>query len=359
MRAVALVALLPLAAALVAPSGPAPTPAVAAARVAAPAAGQPGPPGYAGYLFAYFTGEGIPDGEQVRFALSEGDDPLRWRELNAGAPVLTSTVGDRGVRDPFVVRSPAGDRFYLIATDLRMYGDGNWDAAQRAGSRSIVVWESTDLVGWSDPWLAPVAPATAGNVWAPEAVYDAALGRYVVFWASKIYAENDPGHAGNTHQRMMYATTTDFRTFSEPAVWHDPGYSVIDSTVITHGGTYYRFTKDERANSPTAPCGKFITVEKSADLLTRAWQPVAECVGSGAMAHGEGPIVVKSNTEDRWYLFIDEFGGRGYLPFESTELDSGTWRPSAAHNMPARPRHGSVLPVTGAEYDRLQAAYGG
>ena len=92
-------------------------------------------PKYAGYLFAYFTGEGTADGEQIRYALSLGNDALHWRELNAGKPVLTSTIGEKGLRDPFVIRSPKGDKFYLIATDLRMYqnSSGSWDDVQRHG----------------------------------------------------------------------------------------------------------------------------------------------------------------------------------------------------------------------------------
>jgi hypothetical protein len=31
------------------------------------------------------------------------------------------------------------------------------------------VWEAADLVRWSAPGLVPVAPETAGNVWAPDA----------------------------------------------------------------------------------------------------------------------------------------------------------------------------------------------
>ena len=68
-----------------------------------PAAQPDAPPGaphvnkqkYAGYLFAYFTGEGTADGEQIRYALSRGNDALHWRELNAGKPVLTSTIGEK------------------------------------------------------------------------------------------------------------------------------------------------------------------------------------------------------------------------------------------------------------------------
>jgi hypothetical protein len=329
-----------------------------AARVfAAHVPPRPRPQPLKGYLFSYFTGEGTASGEQVHFALSRGNDPLRFLEMNGGRPVLTSTLGTRGLRDPFIIRSPEGDKFYQIATDLRIYGNGNWDAAQRTGSRSIMVWESTDLVHWTDQRLVQVSPETAGNTWAPEAFYDKGLGAYVVFWASKIYAADDPGHAGNTHNRMMYATTRDFRTFTEPKVWLDPGYSVIDSTVVEHDGTYHRFTKDERNNTSSTPCSKFVLAEKSATILSPDWTFVAECLGRGTVDRAEGPTVFKSNTEDKWYLFLDEFGGRGYVPFETTDLGGGVWTPSAGAQLPASPRHGTVLPVTQAEYDRLLAAY--
>ncbi|MEU4689417.1 family 43 glycosylhydrolase [Actinoplanes sp. NPDC023714] len=312
---------------------------------------------YEGYLFSYFTSEGYADGEQVYHALSNGNDPLHWREVGNGRPVLTSTLGTQGLRDPFIIRSPEGDKFYQIATDLKIYGNGDWDAAQRSGSKSIMVWESTDLVNWTDQRLVRVSPDTAGNTWAPEAFWSTALGAYVVFWASKLYAGDDPQHTGSTYNRMMYATTRDFHTFSEPKVWKDPGYSVIDSTVIEHDGVHHRITKDERNNSSSSPCSKFLIQEKSADLLSLDYDLVAECIGNGALSRGEGPLIFKSNTEDRWYLFIDEYGGRGYVPFSTTDLDSGVWTPETGYSLPSRPRHGTVLPVTKAEYDRIAARY--
>ncbi|WP_326554515.1 family 43 glycosylhydrolase [Micromonospora sp. NBC_01813] len=318
----------------------------------------PAPADRTGYLFSYFTGEGTANGEQVYYALSEGNDPLRWRELNDSQPVLTSTLGEKGLRDPFIIRSPEGDKFYQIATDLRIHGNGNWDGAQRTGSKSIMVWESTDLVNWTDQRLVKVSPDTAGNTWAPETYYDPTIGAYVVFWASKLYAADDPDHTGNTYNKMMYATTRDFHTFSEPQVWVDPGYSVIDSTVIDHDGVYYRYTKDERNNSSSTPCSKFILAETSTSLRDTGWDFLADCIGRGAMSQGEGPTIFKSNTEEKWYLFIDEFGGRGYIPFETTDLTSGAWTPSADYDLPSSPRHGTVLPVTQTEYDALLAAYG-
>lgn len=316
-------------------------------------------PKYAGYLFAYFTGEGTADGEQIRYALSRGNDPLHWRELNGARPVLTSTIGEKGLRDPFVIRSPKGDKFFLIATDLRMYqnSSGSWDDVQRHGSKSIMIWDSTDLVHWTDQRLVKVAPDNAGNTWAPEAYWDDSLGEYVVFWASKLYADDDPRHTGSTYNKMLYATTKDFRAFSAPKVWDDPGYSVIDSTVVKHKDTYYRYTKDERDASSSSPCSKFITGEKSTSLTSTKYDFVADCIGSGSISRGEGPTVFKSNTEDKWYLFIDEYGARGYVPFETTDLDSGRWTMSKDYQLPASPRHGTVLPVTQREYDRLLTAY--
>ncbi|MFJ3668674.1 family 43 glycosylhydrolase [Streptomyces sp. NPDC090106] len=308
-------------------------------------------PQYAGHVFFYFTGEDTADGEQIRCALSRGDDPLHWRELNQGRPVVVSDIGERGVRDPFVLRSPGGDRFFLLATDLRMYREssGSWDEVQVRGSRSVVIWESTDLVHWTDRRLVVLAPEGAGDAWAPKACYDPALGRYVVFWASRL--------RGSDHHTMLYATTEDFRTFSEPEVWHDPGHSVIDSAVVAHDGAFYRFTKDERDPSSAAPGSKFITVEKAASLTDRSYALVADGVGAGVLERGEGPAVFRSNSGDRWYLFIDEYGGRGYVPFETDDLDSGRWTPCSAHLLPAGARHGSVLPVTREEYDRLLAAF--
>ncbi|CAM3300964.1 family 43 glycosylhydrolase [Kibdelosporangium persicum] len=308
---------------------------------------------YAGYAFFYFTGEGTANGEQIYLATSRGNDPLKFDERNNGQPILTSTLGDKGVRDPFIIRAPQGDKFYLLATDLKIHGNGDWDKAQRHGSRSIMVWESADLVNWSAQRSVQVSPPTAGNTWAPEAYWDDERGVYVVFWASKLYAESDPGHTGSSYNRMMYATTRDFVTFSEAKVWLDPGYSVIDSTVIKHDGVYYRYTKDERDPSSSSPCSKFIVAEKATDLLDPSYDFISECIGKPDISRGEGPTVFKSNTENKWYMFIDEFGGRGYVPFETTDLTSGKWTASAGAQLPASLRHGTVLPITKAEHDRL------
>ncbi|MFE4833362.1 immunoglobulin-like domain-containing protein [Arthrobacter sp. NPDC056691] len=312
-----------------------------------------------GYAFAYFTGNDLA-GENIYMAASRGNDALKWDELNGGNPVLKSGLGTKGLRDPFIIRSPEGDKFYMIATDLSIGSGTSWDSSQRQGSQYIEVWESTDLVTWSGQRHVNVSPDTAGNTWAPEAHYDAKIGAYVVYWASKIYAENDPNHTGGTYNKMMYSTTRDFRTFTEAKVWNDPGNSVIDSTVIKEGDTYYRFTKDEGQVSGCLD----IMQEKSSDLLAidlpatnpRNWTLMGNCIGKKAGTGGvEGPTIFKSNTEEKYYLFVDEFGGRGYIPLESTSLENPDWKLSTNYELPRAPRHGTVLPVTKTELERLHS----
>lgn len=102
---------------------------------------------YAGYAFAYFTGNTI-DGEKIYFAASNGNNALDWQELNGGKPVLSSTQGTKGLRDPFVIRSVDGGKFFLLATDLSIGSGTSWGESVRTGSRYLEIWESSDLVNW-------------------------------------------------------------------------------------------------------------------------------------------------------------------------------------------------------------------
>ena len=309
------------------------------------------------YMFAYFTGNTVA-GEKISFAASTGADALHWSELNGGQPVLASTLGTTGLRDPFIMRSHDGDTFYLIATDLSIGSGTSWDASQRTGSRSLEIWESHDLVHWGAQRSVVVSPPTAGNTWAPEAYWDDALGSYVVFWASKIYDAADVNHTGSTYEKMMYSTTRDFVNFTPAQVWQDAGVSRIDTTVIKDGGTYYRFTKDEASASGCTD----VFAEKAADLLEPVddWTPVATCIGRNAGTGAvEGPTIFKANPGDPnggYYLFLDEYGGRGYLPLHSATLDSPSWKIPPSYSLPTSPRHGTVMGITQAEWDALQGA---
>jgi beta-xylosidase len=314
---------------------------------------------FEGYAFSYFTNSSRA-GENIYFAASDGNDALSWTELNHGQPSIRSTEGTTGLRDPFLIRSPEGDTFYLIATDLSIGSGTSWDSAVRRGSHYLEVWESNDLINWSEQRHIRVAPSNAGNTWAPEAYYDDELGAYVVFWASSLYDEDDPDHKGSSYHRMLYSTTRDFVTFSEPVIWQDAGMSRIDSTVLKEGDTYFRFTKDEGAGG--TGCTDIIQ-ESSSELRStlESWSLITACIGRDAGTKAvEGPTVFKSNPGDvhgeKFYLFVDEYVDRGYIPLSTDDIANPDWTVPAAFDLPTNPRHGTVLPVTAAELAALRAA---
>jgi hypothetical protein len=341
---------------------------------------QPAPeaPDYEGYAFAYFAGESTDDGEKIYLGASRGNDPLDYDELNDGAPVLASTFGEKGLRDPFVIRSHEGDRFYLLATDLKIYGGGDFGTAQETGSKYLEVWESTDLVHWGNQRHVKVSSDFAGNTWAPEAFYDEAAGEYVVYWASALYPTTDSSgrDIGTQYQQMMYATTRDFVTFSAPQPWinvrRGAGKGMIDATIVKDGSTFYRLVKDEAYMIPRQERSTDLRATVTGSLPTTSstpgWQLVKEKVGygqanpwGGTFTGGEGPTVFRDNEDpDRWYLFIDQpsyHGGQGYLAFTTDDIASGSWTSVPTADLPSSPRHGTVLPVTQAELDTLRAGY--
>ncbi|KAJ7279458.1 glycosyl hydrolase [Mycena rebaudengoi] len=302
----------------------------------------------AAYGFVYFKGEGLSNGEQIYFAVSKTNSPVSWNLVNGGRPVLTSTLGTKGLRDPFIIRHPSGSKFFVIATDLRMFGGTmTWDQAGRKGSLSLAVWESPDLKTWSAQRLVKVSPATAGMTWAPEATWDPTMNKFVVYWASNIYTASDTNHTGSTHARIMFATTTDFVTFSAAQVWIDPGVAIIDTTVAwdSASGFYHRFSKINGQ----------ILQERSTSLFG-TWQTVFNGVGKAQFGDVEGPLAFLSNVfSGEWHVWVDGINPQGYHPLETGNITSGVWTASTGYSLPADPRHGTVFSISAAEAANLAA----
>ncbi|WP_158097596.1 immunoglobulin-like domain-containing protein, partial [Gemmiger sp. An194] len=309
------------------------------------------------YFFAYFAGEGYSDGEQIYFASSQ--DGLNWEDLNDNEPVLYSTLGEQGVRDPFIIRSAEGDRFYLIATDLKINGNNDWSGAQSNGSQSLMIWESNDLVNWSEQRMVDVSSEyDAGCTWAPEATYDPITGEYLVYWASR--AERT---TGDKIHRIYVVKTRDFYTFTEPEVWIEYDQSSIDTTVIQgEDGKYYRFTKNEGTSTNELGALTKTVFLETADTLLGEWTQIKSDSLNGEQ-WVEGPTIFRLNADDRengqYCLLLDDFGGIGYYPVVTDDLASGVFTaPDTEFKMPSRARHGTPLRITAEEYETIQAKWG-
>ena len=299
-----------------------------------------------GFLFVTFMGEGSPMTEQIYFGLSR--DGLHWEALNNSKPVLISALGEKGVRDPYLLRSHDGKKFYLIATDLSIALNHDWNRSTHAGSKSIVIWDSEDLVHWSEPRLVQVAADDAGCTWAPEAMYDEDTQDYLVFWASTNASDKF------AKQRIWAARTTDFVTFGKPFIYIEKPQHVIDTDIVRDGGKYYRFSKDETF--------KAITMEVS-DKLIGPWQDVPG-FSLSKMTGYEGPECfllqpAADGNPPTWGLLLDCYSkGTGYHLYTTHDLSGGQFTPTSDYSFPFRFRHGFPLAITTEEYDRLKTAYG-
>lgn len=346
---------------------------------------------FQGYLFGHFIGEQESNQEQIYFALSE--DGLNFKDMNDCKPILISNIGEGGVRDPYLYRSYEGDRFFLIATDLSIYNRGGWFQneqgyydASTTGSSNLVLWESTDLINWSEPKLLPVAPKNAGMAWAPEMIYHEQTGEYVIYFSSSIMnPETKMKAKPNT---IFYVTTRDFVNFSDTKIFidnqNDPdgkNREIIDTTLIKIGDTYYSASKD--GDNSEANGG--IRILKTKTLLNPdSWEKVLDLDELGLNIEGlgikgldngdlEGPELFRYNKKDWSDPNVPEYGimadrfmaDLGYLPLKTTDFEdadnsSNSWKVLSNSEYSfdkLKKRHGTIMSITKDEVKRLKKFY--
>ena len=305
------------------------------------------------YLFVHFRETTSPEGEQVYFALSR--DGFSWKALNDGKPILWAYYGDHGVRDMTIVRDRRTGRFHIFATDLSLaYGmrgkyEHSWAEVSRKGSKCLAHWRSDDLVHWNEEELVRLGDDDFGCLWAPDIIYDAERDDYVLHWSSA-HAENGFG------PKAIYCSRTrDFEHFSAPELLYRKADSgCIDSAMYCEDGRYYLFVKSE-ANPANI-------IELVGDHVDGPFERVErfDASMSGIQAGKyEAPTAVRLD-DGRWCLFLDYYGvrgaGQGYVPFVAPSLVSGAFeRSDAAFSFPYGFKHGTILTITEAEYDRMAA----
>lgn len=305
-----------------------------------------------GYLLVHFVEDQVEHGEKIYFSLSRGDDPMRWRRLGSDA-VLESTAQTMGVRDPHIVRGPGG-RFHLLATDLRVWRpEGpDWHRYRHAGSRDLVVWDSDDLIHWSDPRYVRVAPEGAGMAWAPESTFDPISGDFLVYFSAGLAddaPQDRPGVTGPS--RIMVTRTRDFVTFTPAQTYLTAPVGVIDMTVHVTPTAVHRFAKQD----DNAPGTRQVFHEMGSSFFADDFRELARNIGQEIGAHVEGPLVFKDHHENRWYLWVDQYATmpQGYHAFTTTDLGSGRWQHLPGLDLPPNTKHGVVLPLLRDEYDAL------
>ncbi|MFV0522600.1 MAG: glycoside hydrolase family 43 protein [Mangrovibacterium sp.] len=282
------------------------------------------------YLFSYFKGNG--DGLHLAYS----KDGLTWNEVNNDSIFLKPQVGkDKLMRDPSIVQDDKGI-FHMVWTS------GWWD-------QGIGYASSPDLINWSAQQNIPVMEKFNGtkNTWAPELFFDKKTKTFYIFWASTIpgafpdlpTSEREKG----LNHRMYYASTKDFKNFSDTELFFDPRFSVIDGAILEKDNMYYMFVKNENS----MPVEKNIRVTSTASLPHFPIQVSAPITGN-YWAEGPTPLQIGEYV----YVYFDKYRDKKYGAVRSKDMKN--WEDvSEIVSFPKGIRHGTAFKISEKEFNRL------
>jgi sucrose-6-phosphate hydrolase SacC (GH32 family) len=241
------------------------------------------------YLMTYFLNSSQDAGG--RLALSS--DGLKWQKYNNEASVITPTVGSSLMRDPMIYFDKATALFHMVWTT-------GWS------DKVIGYASSSDLKTWNKQATIGVGAkiTSCACCWAPEIFYDDIKDSCMIFWST----ENST--AG---KRTYYVMTKDFKTFTDPVKFFDPGYTEIDASMLKAAqGKYYLFFKDERES------GKNIHYVYGS-TPQGPWSVVSGAITSAGC---EGPSAVKIGAEYRVYFDPYSNSDKTYRMVKTAGLDN-------------------------------------
>jgi len=282
------------------------------------------------YLFSYFRGNG-EDGLHLAYS----KDGFSWAALNKDSSFLAPVVGvSKLMRDPCIIRTKDGV-FHMVWTT-------GWT------ERGIGYAASMDLIHWSPQKYLQVMnnEPDAMNCWAPEIVYDGKKKQFLIFWSTTItgrFTETEAAEEDRYNHRIYYITTPNFIIFSEPKLFYDPGFNVIDATIVRNRGKYFMFLKDETL----APLQKNIRMAKGRRLYGPYGAASPPVTGK---YRAEGPTAIKIGK--RWIVYFDKYTEGKYGAVCTTDLR--TWEDiSDRIRFPEGARHGTVFEADEKILDNL------
>jgi hypothetical protein len=265
------------------------------------------------YLFSYFKEPNGVDG--LHLAWSE--DGYTWRALKNDTSFLKPTAGeDKLMRDPSLLRGPEGT-FHMVWTT-------SWHG------KTIGYASSKDLIHWSEQQTIPVMAqeADSQNSWAPELCYDTDRREFLIVWSSAVKGKFDGQH------RSYAVRTKDFKMFTPARLFFDPGFAVIDDTIVPFAGKYYLVFKDERDITD----GKTLKLAVGASM-GGPWGPASKPFTRRMV---EGPTWLKIG--DEYIVYYDCFADHHYGALKTRDFVN--WEDVTGRLvMPSGIRHGTALSV--------------
>jgi hypothetical protein len=292
------------------------------------AVAQAAPRGAGRWVFSYFLDNG-----QDGLHLAYSRDGLKWTPLGDGRPYLAPAVGGKLIRDPCIILGP--DNVFHAVWTTGWYEQG------------IGIAHSRDLVTWDEAVFLPVMvhERRAANAWAPEIFYDDETSQYLIFWATTIPgrfpatdASGSVSKEGIALNHRIYRTTTrDFKEYSRAELFLDPGFNVIDATIVRDGQRVFMFLKDETLRPDARKDIRMAVADHALGPYTLGAEPISK------ENWVEGPTAFRAGQE--MFVLFDAYTRKRYEGVKSRDLK--TWTALGAElDMPPGARHGSVVAVS-------------
>ena len=256
-----------------------------------------------------------------------------------------------GMRDAYVTRMENG-KFILAGTDMN--SALGWNS-----NHIMVLMLSNDLIHWDKSitidleseknmkalGLTDVEDMKAA--WAPEVIYDPVTKKYVVY-----YSVGFP----DRHRIYYSLVNEDLTEVSEPKLYFDPGYDIIDADIAYNklDDQYVMIYKTESgAHHLLQATAK--TLVPSGDKTTGVCQwtidPSFDFSDSGQSI--EAPSLFRPIGSKTWKLAYMNYSGGGY---RMVTLDGHCKNPQDKTNIQGnvKAQHGSFLKLTEREYTHLE-----
>ena len=283
-----------------------------------------------GYVFTYFKANG-EDGLHLAYS----EDGYTWTALKNDTSFLTPEVGkDKLMRDPCVIKGADG-LYHMVWTV-------SWT------DKGIGYASSTDLIHWSKQEFIPVMASEekARNTWAPEITYDEKSKKYMIYWASTIdgeFLETKSAEEKGYNHRIYYTRTKDFKKFSKTKLLYEPGFNVIDASIVKQDQGFVMYLKDE-TRDPVQKNIKIAVGKKLKGPYSAASDPIT------GQYWAEGPTAIKIGHN--WTVYFDKYTEKKYGAVKETP--QGWEDISAQISFPSGARHGTVIKVSKEELSVLK-----
>lgn len=312
-----------------------------------------------GYLYCHMSRRG----EWTAYALSR--DGINYHDLNRGEAVYNTaklSAIEGGARDAYIARAADGNGFVMVTTDMCNAKSKKWS------NYGINLLKSDDLINWTSVtfdfrkgatiFCDPESPdvyrdySAIHRVWAPQLIWDAeyrwangSKGGYMVYY-SLLNDKEDK------YDRVFYSyADRSFTKLTKPRLLIDWGYATIDADInyLPSDGKYHLLIKKEGGTR-----GIFKSV---ADKVTGPYSQPDEkkYISFEGNKQCEGASAFRLAGDSTWRVGYVEYSSHPtrYVICKADEYLNNFHSPEEIKGV-ADPQHGSFLPLTKEEYERLE-----